>query len=80
MPGLDPGIHVFAARQDKKDVDGRVKASGSDAVFQTAMPGHDGTRPGCAFIFRNISPWQQGSLPLACALAGDGGTQRHTET
>ena len=32
MPGLVPGIHVFASA-DKKDVDGRVK------------PGHDGEPP-----------------------------------
>jgi hypothetical protein len=31
MPGLVPGIHVFAARKGKKGVDGRDK------------PGHDGT-------------------------------------
>src|SRR5438552_1283628 len=41
VPGLDPGIHAFA-RHCKKDVDGRAQASGSDAVLQAAMPGHDG--------------------------------------
>jgi hypothetical protein len=30
MPGLVPGIHVFLAREGRKDVDGRDK------------PGHDG--------------------------------------
>jgi hypothetical protein len=40
MPGLEPGIHVFLIRC-YKDVDGRAKASGSDAVLRTAMPGHD---------------------------------------
>jgi hypothetical protein len=39
MPGLVPGIHVPTV--GRKDVDGRAKASGSDAVLQTAMPGHD---------------------------------------
>ena len=40
MPGLVPGIHVFCA-MNKKDVDGRAQASGSDAVLRTAMPGGD---------------------------------------
>ena len=40
MPGLVPGIHVLL-HWNKKDVDGRAQASGSDAVLQTAMPGHD---------------------------------------
>ena len=35
MPGLDPGIHVFAA--EKEDVDGRVK------------PGHDDHQIGAVF-------------------------------
>jgi hypothetical protein len=39
MPGLVPGIHVLTF--GRKDVDGRDKASRSDAVLQTAMPGHD---------------------------------------
>ena len=39
MPGLVPGIHAFRARC--QDVDGRAQASGSDAVLQTAVPGHD---------------------------------------
>jgi hypothetical protein len=42
MPGLVPGIHVLLyERAMRKDVDGRDKPSGSDAVLQTAMPGHD---------------------------------------
>jgi hypothetical protein len=40
MPGLVPGIHVFTLVA-REDVDGRGKASGSDAVLRTAMPGHD---------------------------------------
>jgi hypothetical protein len=40
MPGLVPGIHVLPGARSK-DVDGRAKASGSDAVLRTAMPGHD---------------------------------------
>jgi hypothetical protein len=40
MPGLVPGIHALS--YIKQDVDGRAQASGSDAVLQTAMPGHDG--------------------------------------
>jgi hypothetical protein len=40
MPGLVPGIHVFASLE-QKDVDGWAKASGSDAVLRTTMPGHD---------------------------------------
>src|SRR3984893_10363965 len=43
MPGLVPGIHVLSCV--KNDVDGREEASGSDAVLQTAMPGHDGNKP-----------------------------------
>jgi hypothetical protein len=35
-PGLDPGVHL-----QKKMMDGRAKASGSDAVLRTPMPGHD---------------------------------------
>jgi hypothetical protein len=38
MPGLVPGIHVLAARED---VDGRDIGERSDAVLRTAMPGHD---------------------------------------
>jgi hypothetical protein len=38
MAGLDPAIHVFAA---KKDVDARDIGERSDAVLRTAMPGHD---------------------------------------
>jgi hypothetical protein len=40
MAGLVQAIHDFLAR-DPKDVDARAKASGSDAVLQTAMPRHD---------------------------------------
>jgi hypothetical protein len=40
MPGLMPGIHVFLILL-QQDVDGRAKASGSDAVLRTTMPGHD---------------------------------------
>src|SRR5262249_1681906 len=38
MPGLVPGIDVFAGGQG---VDGRDVGEGSDAVLRTAMPGHD---------------------------------------
>jgi hypothetical protein len=38
MPGLVPGIHVLAP---KYVVDGRIIGERSDAVLQTAMPGHD---------------------------------------
>jgi hypothetical protein len=41
MPGLVPGIHDRPSA-GPKDVDGPDKASGSDAVLRTAMPGHDG--------------------------------------
>jgi hypothetical protein len=40
MPGLVPGIHVFAESR-KQRVDGRVIGEQSDAVLRTAMPGHD---------------------------------------
>jgi len=43
MPGLVPGIHVFKVNS-KEDVDGRAVGERSDAVLQTAMPGHDGNR------------------------------------
>ena len=43
MAGLVPAIHVFGY-QSKKDVDARAKASGSDAVLRTDMPGHDEDR------------------------------------
>jgi hypothetical protein len=40
MPGLVPGIHVLSAlKQERRGWPG--KASGSDAVLRTAMPGHD---------------------------------------
>jgi len=39
-PGLSRGIHSRFLGVSK-DVDGRAQASGSDAVLQTAMPGHD---------------------------------------
>jgi hypothetical protein len=39
MPGLVPGIHVFSFQH--QDVDGRDIGERSDAVLQTAMPGHD---------------------------------------
>ena len=38
MPGLEPGIHVLAA---KKNVDGRDIGERSDAVLRTTMHGHD---------------------------------------
>jgi len=41
MPGLVPGIHVFL--YDAKTWMAGTQASGSDAVLQTAMPGHDGS-------------------------------------
>jgi hypothetical protein len=40
MPGLVPGIHALNPYRTK-DMDGRAQASGSDAVLQTATPGHD---------------------------------------
>jgi hypothetical protein len=39
MPGLVPGIRIFA--YGVKDVDGRDIGERSDAVLRTAMPGHD---------------------------------------
>ena len=39
MPGLVPGIHVLTVAPNKTWMAGQ--ASGSDAVLQTAMPGHD---------------------------------------
>jgi hypothetical protein len=50
MPGLVPGIHVFLSLS--QDVDGRAKASGSDAVLRTAMPGHDGAE---SFLARSAA-------------------------
>jgi hypothetical protein len=44
MPGLVPGIHVFIVSRYSKAVDGRVIGERSDAVLQTAMPGHDKLR------------------------------------
>jgi hypothetical protein len=41
MPGLVPGIHVVLCLALDEDVDGRAKASGSDAVLRTAKAGHD---------------------------------------
>jgi hypothetical protein len=40
MPGLVPGIHVLTG-SNEEDVDGRDIGERSDAVLQTAMPGHD---------------------------------------
>jgi hypothetical protein len=40
MAGLVPAIHVFLS-WGRKNVDARAEASGSDAVLQTAVPGHD---------------------------------------
>jgi hypothetical protein len=40
MPGLVPGIHVLDGYARKTWMAG-TKASGSDAVLRTAMPGHD---------------------------------------
>ena len=40
MPGLVRGIHALTPCRTK-EVDGRAQASGSDAVLQTATPGHD---------------------------------------
>jgi hypothetical protein len=41
MPGLVPGIHVLAKTTASKTWMAGTQASGSDAVFQTATPGHD---------------------------------------
>ena len=42
ITGLDPVIHVLlAASQREEVVDGRGIGERSDAVLQTAMPGHD---------------------------------------
>jgi hypothetical protein len=49
MPGLVPGIHVLSAlKQGRRGWPG--KASGSDAVLRTAMPGHDEKR----LIFKRL--------------------------
>jgi hypothetical protein len=42
MPGLVPGIHVFASHREKKDVDGRDRRQVyAVCAWQTAVPGHD---------------------------------------
>ena len=41
MPGLVPGIHVFALVGTHKHVDGRDIGVRKHAVLRTAMPGHD---------------------------------------
>jgi hypothetical protein len=41
MPGLVPGIHVLLAWIAAKTWMAGTKASGSDAVLRTAVPGHD---------------------------------------
>jgi hypothetical protein len=40
MAGLDPAIHVFVSAKEVRR-GSRAKASGSDAVLRTAMPGDD---------------------------------------
>ncbi len=57
MPGLVPGIHVLAAKQD---VDGRVIGERSDAVLWTATPGHDelkGDNQSSGSSFTIEAPW-----------------------
>src|SRR3954470_4805321 len=78
MPGLVPGIHVLATKQD---VDGRDIGERSDAVLRTTMPGHDGMdgRAWRRFVLlggllrRRVVASRSGLGPRRIALGGTGG-------
>jgi hypothetical protein len=65
MAGLGPVIHVFIAEKRKTWITG--KASGSDAVLRTAMPGDDSLSLTADWIAssRSLSSGARSRDPLA---------------